>query len=229
MTVTVHYPDRHALMTGLAGLIADQLREALNAKGKASLAVPGGTTPALFLSALSIADLDWSKVAVMLTDERFVPETSDRSNTRLLRETLLKNNAAKANLIPFYTSADQPEDVLDQLSATIAKSLPLDVAVLGMGDDMHTASIFPGADRLTEALDPASTAILLPMRAPSAPEPRLTLTAPVLRAANHLHLLITGTAKKAALEKAMSTPDTKDAPVRILFDAIHPLHIHYAD
>ncbi len=229
MTVTVHYPDRNQLMTGLAGLIADQLRAALMAKGKATLAVPGGTTPAPFLDALSQADLDWSKVAVMLTDERFVPETSDRSNTRLLRDTLLKNRAAKARLIPFYAAGERPEDVLDQLAAEIAGLLPIDVAVLGMGEDMHTASIFPGADRLSEALDPDGKAILLPMRAPGAMEPRLTLTAQVLRATDHLHLLITGPAKKAALEKAMSMTDVKDAPVRILFDATHPLHVHYAD
>ncbi len=228
MTITLHYPDRNALMTGLAGLVADQLREAINANGKATLAVPGGTTPAAFLNALSQADLDWTKTAVMLTDERFVPETSDRSNTRLLRETLLQNNAALADLIPFYAPANQPEDVLDRLSASIVSALPLDVCVLGMGDDMHTASIFPGADRLTEALDPSGKAILLPMRAPNAPEPRLTLTTPVLQAARHLHLLITGPAKKAALEKAMTLSDPNDAPVRILFNATHPLHVHYA-
>ncbi len=229
MTVTVHYPDRNALMTGLAGLVADQLREAIVAKGNASLAVPGGTTPAPFLNALSHADLDWSKVTVMLTDERFVPESSLRSNTRLLRETLLQYSAANATLVPFFSPADKPEDVLQKLATNIAQSLPLDVAVLGMGEDMHTASIFPGADRLAEALDPNGKTVLLPMRAPGAPEPRLTLTAPVLRATNHLHLLITGPAKKAAFEKAMSTPNPTDAPVRILFDATHPLHIHYAD
>ena len=229
MTITLHYPDRKVLMAGLASLVADQLREAIIAKDHATLAVPGGTTPAPFLNALSTADLEWRKVTVMLTDERFVPETSDRSNTRLLRETLVQNNAATAKLVAFYAAADRPEDVLDQLVSNIAHALPIDVCVLGMGEDMHIASIFPGADRLSEALDSNGTAILLPMRAPNAPEPRLTLTARVLRAAHHLHLLITGPAKKAALEKAMSLTDLKDAPVRILLDAAHPLHVHFAD
>lgn len=229
MTVTLHYPDRAQLMTGLAGVVADQLRQAIADRGRATLAVPGGTTPAPFLDALSRAELDWSKVSAMLTDERFVPESSDRSNTRLLRNTLMQNNARTAVLVPFYAPADRPEDVLDQLSARIAPALPLDVCVLGMGEDMHIASIFPGADRLAEALDPDGKAILLPMRAPNAPEPRLTLTAPVLQAAKHLHLLITGPGKKAALEKALAAPNSTDAPVRILFDAVHPLHVHYAD
>ncbi len=229
MTVTLHYPDRDALMTGLARVVADQVRQAIADRGRATLAVPGGTTPAPFLQALSRAELDWSKVAVMLTDERFVSESSDRSNTRLLRDTLIQNNARTSILVPFYAPADRPEDVLDQLSAQIAPSLPLDVCVLGMGEDMHIASIFPGADRLAEALDPDGKAILLPMRAPNAPEPRLTLTAPVLQAARHLHLLITGPGKKVALENAMSIPNSSDAPVRILFDAPTPILVHYAD
>jgi 6-phosphogluconolactonase len=229
MTVTVEYPGRDALMQGLARLVASELETALTERGKATLAVPGGTTPAPFLTALSRADLDWSKVSVMLTDERFLPENLERSNTRLLRGTLLQNKAAAATLIPFYAPAERPEDVLDHLEVPIRAALPLDVAVLGMGEDMHTASIFPGADRLAEALDPDGQAVLLPMRAPGAPEPRLTLTAPVLQATRHLHLLITGAAKKAALEQARNLTDTALAPVRLLLSGQSPLHVHYAD
>ena len=146
------YDSREALMTAIAGTVAGQLAKALDAQPTATLAVPGGTTPAPFLSALSTAPLDWSRVRVMLTDERFVPESSDRSNTRLLRGTLLQNEAAAATLIPFYKPGDTPEDVLSDLTAAIALALPLDVCVLGMGADMHTASIFPEADLLAEAL-----------------------------------------------------------------------------
>jgi len=217
------YNSREALMAAMAGTVAGQLGKALDAQPTATLAVPGGTTPGPFLSALSSAPLDWSRVRVMLTDERFVPETSDRSNTRLLRETLLQNAAAAATLIPFYQPGDKPEDVLTSLTANIALVLPLDVCVLGMGADMHTASIFPGADLLEQALA-MDAPPLLPMRAPGAPEPRLTLTAPVLSAARNLHVLIQGQDKADALEAALAATSTTDAPIRIALDAGATVH-----
>jgi 6-phosphogluconolactonase len=215
-------------MAGLAARVAGELREALALRGGASLAVPGGTTPGPFLSRLSLADLDWSRVRVMLSDERFVPETSDRSNTALLRRTLLTNRAAAARLLPFFEPAESPDAILARLEGPIRAALPLDVCVLGMGEDMHTASLFPGADRLAEGLDPQGGAVLLPMRAPGAAEPRLTLTAPVLLSARHLHLLITGSAKRQALDRARSAQSVHEAPVRVLFDRTGPFHIHYA-
>lgn len=216
-------------MENLTDDVAAQLMVAIALRGRATLAVPGGTTPGPFLTLLSKVDLDWSRVSVMLTDERFVPESSDRSNTRLLRETLLQNNAAAAILIPFYKDADTPEDVLDDLSDAISAALPLDVCVLGMGADMHTASLFPEADRLTEGLDMDSKAVLLPMRAPGAPEPRLTLTAPVLCGAEHIHILITGPAKKTALEAALVEGPASKAPIRVVLDAPTQVDVHYAD
>ncbi|WP_185804830.1 6-phosphogluconolactonase [Pontivivens nitratireducens] len=217
------YDSRQALMTAMAGTVAGQLGKALDAQPFATLAVPGGTTPAPFLTALSTAPLDWSRVRVMLTDERFVPESSERSNTRLLRGTLLQNAAAAATMIPFYMPGDTPEDVLGDLTAGIALALPLDVCVLGMGADMHTASIFPGADLLTEALA-VDAPTLLPMRAPGAPEPRLTLTAPVLSAARNLHVLIQGEDKAEALDRARSAATTAEAPIRIALDAGATVH-----
>ena len=95
----MQYPDRAVLAIDLAELVADQLAEAIGARGAASLAVPGGTTPARFLRALSAQDVAWEKVSVMLTDERFVDESSERSNTRLLKETLLQGKAAAARLV----------------------------------------------------------------------------------------------------------------------------------
>ncbi len=223
----LQYPDRGVLATDLAQMVADQLQDAIDARGQATLAVPGGTTPAAFLRALSSADIDWKKISVMLTDERFVPESSERSNTRLLRETLLQGNAAAAVLIPFYKAGDTPEDVLDLISNGVALALPLDVCVLGMGADMHTASIFPGADLLEAALSDDAP-VLLPMRAPTAPEPRLTLTAPVLRAAKHMHLLIAGGDKLTALQTALIEGPESEAPVRVIL-ARSDTEIHYAE
>lgn len=228
MPIFNEYDSRETLMNSLADAVAQQLAEALAANGKATLAVPGGTTPGPFLSALSNADLDWSKVKVMLTDERFVPESSDRSNTRLLRGTLLQNKAAAATMVPFYKEADAPEDVLDDLVTDIKSALPLDVCVLGMGADMHTASLFPGADRLADGLNNNSNLTLLPMRAPGAPEPRLTLTAPTLRKSKNIHILITGPEKLAALKIAHTDGPIEDAPIRAILNAPTIVTIQYA-
>jgi 6-phosphogluconolactonase len=110
-------------------------------------------------------------VQVLLNDERWVPEDSPRSNTRLLRERLLVGRAA-ANLVALHLDAPEPEDRW----TGIAPHLPISVLLLGMGADMHTASLFPGADRLEEALAPGAPAVMA-LRAPGAPEPRITLTA----------------------------------------------------
>ncbi len=210
------YPDREFLMLDLANTIAGQLADFLRREGKATLSVPGGTTPGPIFDTLSGVDLDWANVAVVLNDERWVPETSERSNTRLLRERLIRGRAAQAQLVPLYAPADQPEEMLAALEDGLRPHLPISVLLLGMGADMHTASLFPGADRLEEALS-AQAPLLLPMRAEAAGEPRITLTAPTLREAFNIHILITGPEKRAALERAMTlTP--MEAPVRAVLD-----------
>lgn len=210
------YPDREFLMLGLANVIAGQLADFLRREGKATLSVPGGTTPGPIFDTLSGVDLDWANVAVVLNDERWVPESSERSNTRLLRERLLRGKAAQARLVPLYAPAEEPEAMLEALADGLRPHLPISVLLLGMGTDMHTASLFPGADRLEEALAPTAP-ILLPMRAEAAGEPRITLTAPVLRGAFNIHILITGAEKRAALERAM-TLSPMEAPVRAVLD-----------
>ncbi len=223
----MQYPDRAIQAVDLAEVVAEQLADAIGARGAASLAVPGGTTPARFLQELSGQDIPWEKVSVMLTDERFVDEDSERSNTRLLKETLLQGRAAKARLVPMVAAGAAPEDVLDALIGGLTPALPLDVLVLGMGADMHIASLFPGADRLDDALaDDAPP--LLPMRADGAGEPRITLTAPVLRGAGAVHMLITGPAKLDALRKALFEGPESEAPARVVL-ARDDTEIHYAE
>lgn len=212
----VSYPDRELLMLGLADVIASQLAETLHVQGRASLSVPGGTTPGPVFDILSGVGLDWANVAVFLNDERWVGEDSPRSNTRLLRQRLLVDKAAAATLVPLYAEAAEPEAVLGALAEGIEAHLPISVLLLGMGNDMHTASLFPGADRLADALA-ANAPVLLPMRAEAAGEPRITLTAPVLAGAMHIHILITGAEKRAAIEKAAGLP-ALEAPVRVVLD-----------
>jgi len=204
------YPDAEMMMIHLANVLAGELKNALLTHDRASFAVPGGTTPGPIFDALCGVELDWSRISVMLTDERWVPETSERSNTRLLRERLLIDKAAAAEYLPLYAPFDTPEEGIPALTDAIAPHLPISVMLLGMGADMHTASIFPGADRLLEALTTTDT--LVPMRAPGAPEPRVTLSANVLNGALKRHIVIIGDEKRAALEKA-SGMLPEDAPV----------------
>ena len=209
----IEYPDAELMMMRLADLLASELRTALSMNDTASLAVPGGTTPGPIFDSLCGVDLDWDRVRVMLTDERWVPEDSERSNTRLLRQRLLTDKAAQAVYVPLYADAPTPEDKLEALSQTVSDALPLSVALLGMGADMHTASIFPGADQLEHALH--GDDLLVAMRAPGAPEPRITLSAKVLQDAMRCHIVITGAEKRAALERARDLPP-EEAPVAAL-------------
>lgn len=217
------YPSREALMAGLAATLAGDLRAAL-AKGAATLSVPGGTTPGPVFDLLAQEDLNWSRVAVLLNDERWVGEDSPRSNTRLLRERLLVGRAAQARLVPLYAPTATPEDSLDRLAEGILPHLPITVLLLGMGADMHTASLFPGADKLAQALAP-NAPVLMALRAEAAGEPRITLSAPVLKQARHIHILITGPEKRAALDRARDLSPI-EAPVRVVLDQAT---VHWAE
>ncbi len=217
------YPDRAALMAGLASVMVKELATALR-HGPATLSVPGGTTPGPVFDALSVADLDWARVFVLLNDERWVGEDSPRSNTRLLRERLLQRKAAAATLLSLYAPAPQPEDKLDELAQGIAPHLPVTVLLLGMGNDMHTASLFPGADHLLQALSPDAP-VLMALRADAAGEPRITLSARVLQAAHHIHILITGPEKRQALDRAQTLPPEL-APIRTVLDQAT---VHWAE
>ncbi|MCC5985612.1 MAG: 6-phosphogluconolactonase [Rhodobacteraceae bacterium] len=220
----VDYPDRDLLMLSLADRIASDLGAALRRNERASLCVPGGTTPGPVFDTLSGVALDWDRVDVLLNDERWVPEDHPRSNTAMLRQRLFQNHAAAAHLIPLHADAPAPEAALDALAEGVRACLPLTVALVGMGADMHTASLFPGADNLTAALA-ADAPPLMAMRAPGAPEPRITLTAPALRGAMHLHVLITGAEKRAALERARSLPPAEAPIAALLADAT----VHWAE
>lgn len=198
------FPDPALLAEALARTVAADLALALAARGRASIAVSGGNTPRAFLRALSQQPLDWGRVAVTLVDERWVPESSDRSNAALVRAHLLQGPASAARFLPLHRDTPQPEAAMAEVEGALAGALPLDVAVLGMGEDGHTASFFPGGDLLEQALDPNGTVSVLPMRAPGAGEPRITLSLPVLLAAGRLYLHIEGAGKRQVLEQALA-------------------------
>lgn len=222
--VLVEYPDREALMIGLAGRIAGALGEVLRGGGRASIAVPGGTTPGPFFDFLSAAEIGWDRVDVLPTDERLVPGDDMRSNARMIRARLLRGPAAAALFVALGDAA-APDGGLAAAQAAVAPLLPLDLVVLGMGEDGHVASLFPGASELDDALadDAPPVAKITP---PDQPEARLSLTLPVLRDAGSVHVLITGKAKRAALERAAQAGSVAAAPVCALLGVAQ---VHYAE
>lgn len=222
MTIQTETHTAETLGPALAARVADDLKAAIAANGTARLAVPGGSTPGPFLTALGAVDLPWQKVTVTLTDERCVPADHERSNQRTLRRTLLAGRAGECRFVPLYD--DGSGGAVD-----IADALPLDVCVLGMGDDMHTASLFPGSPELPRALRPEDGAALVSVTAPGAPEPRVTLSAPVLTAAPRLYLLIQGPKKRAALDRAISVDDPLAAPIGAVLTAAPRPVVFYAD
>lgn len=217
LNVTTHsFTDCQIQATALAERIAERLRSALTERGQAVLAVSGGNTPKKLFDRLSQEKLDWSRVQITLVDERWVPDTDERSNARLVKSLLLQHAAAAAQFVPLYTGAASPEAGLATADARIAAlPLPFDAVVLGMGDDGHTASFFPGGDHLAEALDLDGQARVLPMHAADAGEPRITLTLPVLLQTRALYLLVAGEKKRDLLADArLGLGAARDYPVR---------------
>jgi 6-phosphogluconolactonase len=202
----------NATPAALAEHIADALRAAIAARGQASLAVSGGKSPIPLFEALREQALDWAKVSIVLVDERVVPRDHADSNTALVARHLLQGAAAAARFVPFFREppAVLSEQVLDRLAQDAAERIahlrwPLDVAVLGMGEDAHTASLFPGAPGYAHAL--ASTARLAWVTPATAPHARLTLTLPSLLAARELVLSIAGESKLGVYRRAAQKAD----------------------
>lgn len=218
------WPDRDALMIGLAGRIGSQMRQALTLRDRASLALPGGTTPGPLLDILSGSRLDWARVDVLPGDERLVPLDDPRSNAGQIARRLLHGPAAAARLITL-ADPEAPDAGLAAARAALAGCLPLAVCVLGMGADGHVASLFPGAAGLAGALA-ADAAPLAALPGPQQGERRLSLTAPALLGAGRLHLLITGAQKRRTLERAARPGPVEDMPVRLILDAAE---VHYAE
>ena len=206
------YADRDLMYMGLASRLASDIEGALRQQDEALFVVPGGTTPGPVFDFLSDIELDWPRVNVLLSDERWVDENSERSNARLVRERLLVGRASSAKFIPFHAPEETPETAAGRIGAMIEPLLPVSVLLLGMGQDMHTASLFPGAAELPKALSPEAP-ILMAMHPTDQPEVRISLSAWVLDGALAKHLVITGDEKRAALERARALNDALVAPV----------------
>ena len=207
MTDFLEYNDREELVSSVAKILASDLIASIKDRENVMFSVPGGSTPGPIFDKLCEFDLDWRRVSIILNDERWVPESNERSNTKLLRERLLIKKATLATYISMYSDTITPELGIPKLKKRIDPDLPISVLLFGMGADMHTASLFPGGDKLEEALS-NNAPTLLPMRAAGAMEARMTLTAQVLNSSRFKHLVIFGQEKRKAFEKAIDLPNS---------------------
>ncbi len=199
----------------LATQIAATLSEACAQRVRPSLVVSGGRTPAPLFEKLSHKDIPWQKIAITLADERWVAPDNDASNEKMVRSTLLQNKAAEAALISLTTDDNTPEAGLQDVEARLADiPQPFDIVLLGMGDDGHTASLFPDAPELNAALQ--SENMCHPMNPPSAEQARISLTASALLSSREIIVLISGRTKLEVMRAALSDNDELHMPVRFL-------------
>lgn len=217
MEPVVHRFDSHAAASAaLAGRVAALLQDAVRSRGAASLAVPGGTTPGEFLTALGEQPVDWSHVTVLLTDERWVAPDHPRSNTALVDRTL-GARGRPYDWYPLWRDGVALHDAVATLEADAsAMPWPLDVAVLGMGDDGHVASLFPGDETGYASASSRFVAVLGP-----GAEPRVSLSAAVLAQARETCVLLRGATKLGVFERAQDG----DLPIARLVAARHG-HVH---
>ena len=202
------------LAEGLALNVAEHLRVAIAARGTAVLVVSGGRSPVAFFQHLAKQALDWSKVLVTLADERWVPVEHADSNAGLLKKHLLQGPAAKARFVGLYNAAATVERAALEADQGLAELPPIDVLILGMGDDGHTASLFPNSPNLAEALQPDGTRRCWPMLAPSVPHQRLTMSRALLASARYTVLSIAGDSKLHTLSEALASDDVAGMPIR---------------
>ena len=221
------FPSAEALARQLATDVTAALERQLVARGMASLVVPGGRTPAAFLRELASRQLDWSNVFVTLADERCVAADDPASNLRFVREAFAGAPASFATLVA--VDATGAEAALRWSKALGTMPRPFAAVILGLGDDGHFASLFPGMPGLATALDLSCTTSVVEGVAPVEPRARLSLTLPVLLDTDLLVLHITGDSKLATLQRATSGGSALEMPVRALLEQRRvPLAIYHA-
>lgn len=209
------YPDATTLAADLARRTAADLTAAIAARGAASLVVSGGRSPVAFFEHLRRIPIDWNRVKLALADERWVPPEDPDSNEHLVRHYLLTDCAAAAGFSGLKNPAPSPAlGAAAAWSTFAAVARPFDVVVLGMGDDGHTASLFPASPNLASGLDLAMPAGCIAMTAPSAPQARLSLNLSALLDSRRIVILITGESKWRTYIAALQDGAVEQMPVR---------------
>ena len=227
------FPTLETWAASIAGRLEETLGEAAIANGAAVFAGPGGSTPSPVYARLAQADIGWSKIAVTLVDERYVPETSPESNARLIRDVLLQGPAAAARFVPLY----HPAVTVDRAAAMAAHALDeagrrFDAVLLGMGEDGHICSMFPASPTLKTLLSPTLKPTVLGVphgRDGAAPSlERLSINLPYLMSAGRVILGLKGAEKRAVFERE-AAGDPAIQPIAALIANNVPLEVVWTE
>jgi len=226
---TREFASRQLLDEALANSVAERLRDAVAQNGHAVLVVSGGSTPLNFFKLLSAIPLAWRKVTVLLADERWVPPEHSDSNEKRVRENLLVGPAAAASFQSLKTDHANASEAANSVDLVLAALGRFDLVILGMGNDGHTASLFPGATALPEGLDMASGRHCVAVDPPAAPHQRLSMTLPRLLDSERIFIHITGADKKRTLDVAREQNDPLQLPIAaVLHQQRTPVTLYYA-
>lgn len=210
--------EQKELIDTLSSKIIDNLQEAILKKGSASLLVSGGSTPKPLFEKLSSVDILWEKVKIALCDERWIDKNHKDSNEKLVRDSLLVNFAKKAKFISMYQEYINIEDAQDVCSDIYEKELfPFDVLILGMGNDGHTASLFPNNIKLKEALE-TTKGFCICMKPDTAPYERMSLTKTAILSATNIYLHFEGVEKQDVYKKVLEGASSNDMPVSAILN-----------
>lgn len=226
----VKFADGDLLARTLSAQLAAALKAAISVRGLGSLVVSGGKSPTKLFERLRTENLDWSRVCVALADERWVDPSDPDSNEKLVRDVLLKESASAARFIGLKNGAPTPD--LGAVSAweTFARvPRPFDAVLLGMGDDGHTASLFPQSPNLAGAINPAAVPGCVGMRSPAPPHARLSLNLSALLDSRRIVVLITGAHKWQTYSAASADGPVEQMPIRCVLRQRHtPVDVMWA-
>jgi len=210
------FESKEEMLAALKSHVEQSLTSALtdSASGHATLVLSGGSTPRPFYEKLADSDLNWSNLHVTLSDERFVPADHPDSNEAMLHDSLFKGLARDAQFTPLSHACASAEESAQIASKALGElPLPIDLCILGMGNDMHTASLFPDAPEISSAMDSKQQQRCIALHPPYSPHARLSLSLPMIMSSREIILLITGDEKRETLEKARNIQNTTTAPV----------------
>jgi len=235
MVIERLFDSRAAMVSALQQECENALRTAVDENGEATFMVSGGSTPEPLYKSLSQSDLPWDSIYVALVDERWVDFDHDKSNEAFIVKHLKQNKAEAAHLVGMKNEAVTAAIGLEDCEAVYQQlAQPFDVTILGMGSDGHTASLFPNAPGLAEAINPESNQlcaaiIAIQSEVTGAITERMTLTLAGLLKSKLLVLLITGEEKLAVLRAAQSGTDVKAMPIRaVLQQEQVPVLVYWA-
>jgi len=207
------FKNSQTMTSYLAGDIVAKLKRAISNTGQAVLVVSGGRSPIALFEQLNQSDIAWDNVIISLVDDRWVSADHSDSNENLVKQHLLINKAAAARFIGLVAAGDSAFENIDASIAAITDIKQIDVMILGMGEDGHTASIFPCCEQVNDAMNTDNQQRLIATQPTTAPYQRVSFTLNEILAAKQVYLPLSGNNKIRVFEQAQQLEDLATMPI----------------